>query len=82
LTSSTDKTSPTSKTSTHEFVPTHLLGSQDRVSRLGYGAMQLAGPGVIGLPEDLNGAIEVLRRAVDPRRPVLRHSERLRPAHR
>jgi pyridoxine 4-dehydrogenase len=65
LTSSTDKTSPTSKTSTHEFVPTHLLGSQDRVSRLGYGAMQLAGPGVIGLPEDLNGAIEVLRRAVD-----------------
>src|ERR1039458_4089163 len=27
--------------------------------------MQLAGPGVIGLPEDVTGAIEVLRRAVD-----------------
>jgi pyridoxine 4-dehydrogenase len=27
--------------------------------------MQLAGPGVIGLPEDVAGAIEVLRRAVD-----------------
>jgi len=27
--------------------------------------MQLAGPAVIGLPEDVAGAIEVLRRAVD-----------------
>ena len=34
---------------------------QDRVPRLGYGAMQLAGPGVIGLPDDVVGAIEVLR---------------------
>lgn len=33
--------------------------------RLGYGAMQLAGPGVIGLPDDVTGAIEVLRRATD-----------------
>lgn len=33
--------------------------------RLGYGAMQLAGPGVIGLPDDVTGAIEVLRRAAD-----------------
>jgi len=48
-----------------EFVATHLVGGQDRVPRLGYGAMQLAGPGVIGLPEDVTGAIEVLRRAVD-----------------
>jgi pyridoxine 4-dehydrogenase len=48
-----------------DFAPTHLLGGQDRVPRLGYGAMQLAGPGVIGLPEDAAGAIEVLRRAVD-----------------
>jgi pyridoxine 4-dehydrogenase len=48
-----------------EFVATHLLGGQDRVPRLGYGAMQLAGSGVIGLPEDVAGAIEVLRRAVD-----------------
>ncbi len=51
---------------THEeFVATHPLGGQDRVPRLGYGAMQLAGPGVIGLPEDVAGAIEVLRRAAD-----------------
>ena len=48
-----------------EFAATHLLGGQDRVPRLGYGAMQLAGPGVIGLPDDVPGAIEVLRRAVD-----------------
>jgi pyridoxine 4-dehydrogenase len=48
-----------------EFVATHLLGGQDRVPRLGYGAMQLAGPGVMGLPEDVAGVIEVLRRAVD-----------------
>jgi pyridoxine 4-dehydrogenase len=48
-----------------EFVATCRLGGQDRVPRLGYGAMQLAGPGVIGLPEDVTGAIEVLRRAVD-----------------
>jgi pyridoxine 4-dehydrogenase len=47
------------------FVATHLLGGQDLVPRLGYGAMQLAGPGVIGLPEDVADAIEVLRRAVD-----------------
>jgi pyridoxine 4-dehydrogenase len=48
-----------------EFVATHPVGGQDRVPRLGYGAMQLAGPGVLGLPEDVAGAIEVLRRAVD-----------------
>jgi pyridoxine 4-dehydrogenase len=49
----------------HKFVRDHLVGRQDLVPRLGYGAMQLAGPGVIGLPDDINGAIEVLRRAVD-----------------
>jgi pyridoxine 4-dehydrogenase len=43
----------------------HVLGGRDRVPRLGYGAMQLAGPGVIGLPEDVNRAIEILRRAVE-----------------
>jgi pyridoxine 4-dehydrogenase len=41
------------------------LGGEYPVPRLGYGAMQLAGPGVIGLPEDVPGAIEVLRRAVE-----------------
>lgn len=44
---------------------THPLGGKDRVSRLGYGAMQLAGRGVIGLPDDVDGAIDVLRGAVE-----------------
>jgi pyridoxine 4-dehydrogenase len=35
------------------------------VARLGYGAMQLAGPGVFGPPEDRDGAIAVLREAVE-----------------
>ena len=34
------------------------------VKRLGYGAMQLAGPGVFGPPKDREGAIQVLREAV------------------
>jgi len=35
------------------------------VRRLGYGAMQLCGPGVIGPPRDRDEAIRVLRRAVE-----------------
>ncbi|GAA2122570.1 aldo/keto reductase family oxidoreductase [Kitasatospora saccharophila] len=35
------------------------------VSRFGYGAMQLAGPGVTGPPADHEGALAVLREAVD-----------------
>ena len=43
--------------------PTFPLG--DRVvKRLGYGAMQLAGPGVFGPPKDRGAAIAVLREAV------------------
>ena len=34
------------------------------VGRLGYGAMQLAGPGVFGPPKDRDGALAVLRAAV------------------
>ncbi|MGB6427984.1 MAG: aldo/keto reductase family oxidoreductase [Methyloceanibacter sp.] len=34
------------------------------VNRLGYGAMQLAGPGVFGPPEDRDAALAVLRAAV------------------
>jgi aryl-alcohol dehydrogenase-like predicted oxidoreductase len=34
------------------------------VNRLGYGAMQLAGPGVFGPPKDRNAALAVLRQAV------------------
>jgi len=39
------------------------LGSR-RVHRMGYGAMQLAGPGVFGPPKDRDAAIAVLREAV------------------
>ncbi len=35
------------------------------LSRIGYGAMQLAGPGVFGPPKDRDEAIAVLRTAVD-----------------
>lgn len=35
------------------------------VTRFGYGAMRLAGPGVMGPPADREGAIAVLREAVD-----------------
>ena len=34
------------------------------VKRIGYGAMQLAGPGVFGPPKDRDGALAVLREAV------------------
>jgi hypothetical protein len=35
------------------------------LNRIGYGAMQLAGPGVFGPPRDRAAAIEVLRTAVE-----------------
>src|ERR1700724_1185162 len=35
------------------------------VTRFGYGAMQLAGPGVMGPPADRDGALAVLRAAAD-----------------
>jgi pyridoxine 4-dehydrogenase len=40
-----------------------VLGSRT-VHRMGYGAMQLAGPGVFGPPRDRNAALAVLREAV------------------
>ena len=39
-------------------------GTALTVRRLGYGAMQLAGPGVWGPPKDRDGAVAVLREAV------------------
>jgi len=42
---------------------TFTLGDRT-VKRLGYGAMQLAGPGVFGPPKDRDGALAVLRGAV------------------
>src|SRR5664279_1768963 len=35
-----------------------------KVKRMGYGAMQLAGPGVWGPPRDVDEAVAVLREAV------------------
>jgi pyridoxine 4-dehydrogenase len=42
---------------------TFVLGDRT-VGRLGYGAMQLAGPGVFGPPKDRSAALAVLREAV------------------
>src|SRR6202453_893485 len=39
-------------------------GTPLTVERIGYGAMQLAGPGVFGPPKDPEGAVAVLREAV------------------
>jgi pyridoxine 4-dehydrogenase len=40
-------------------------GTSITLNRMGYGAMQLAGPGVWGPPRDVNAAIAVLREAVE-----------------
>ncbi|MGA2101144.1 MAG: oxidoreductase [Candidatus Sulfotelmatobacter sp.] len=42
-----------------------LPGNLMTLNRMGYGAMQLAGPGVWGPPKDVNTAIAVLREAVE-----------------
>jgi pyridoxine 4-dehydrogenase len=44
---------------------TVTLAEDLTVTRMGYGAMQLAGPGVFGPPKDRDAAISVLRAAVD-----------------
>ncbi len=36
-----------------------------QVSRLGFGAMRITGPGIWGPPADRDGAVAVLRRAVE-----------------
>jgi len=43
--------------------PFTFAGSSLTVNRMGYGAMQLAGPGVWGPPKDRDGALAVLREA-------------------
>ena len=40
-------------------------GTTSTVNRIGYGAMQLAGPGVYGPPKDPDAAVAVLREAVE-----------------
>ena len=44
---------------------TFSLGGDRTVTRLGYGTMQLTGPGVWGDPRDPDEAVRVLRRAVE-----------------
>ena len=44
---------------------TFTLADGLTVHRMGYGAMQLAGPGVFGPPEDRDAAVAVLRHAVE-----------------
>lgn len=44
---------------------TLTLANDLTISRMGYGAMQLAGPGVLGPPKDRDQAVAVLREAVD-----------------
>ena len=56
--------------STDTTFPAHASGTFDLggdlpVHRLGYGAMQLTGPGIWGEPRDRDEAIRVLRRAVE-----------------
>jgi pyridoxine 4-dehydrogenase len=41
-----------------------LPGTSMTLNRMGYGAMQLAGPQVSGPPRDVDGAVAVLREAV------------------
>src|SRR3954463_8942600 len=44
---------------------TFNLAGDLNISRMGYGAMQLAGPHVMGPPADREGAVAVLRHAVE-----------------
>lgn len=44
---------------------TFRLGGDLEITRLGYGTMQLTGPGVWGEPKDRDEAVRVLRRAVE-----------------
>src|SRR3954462_14778736 len=48
----------------HSFAHTARLGNHE-VGRTGFGAMQLAGPGVFGPPRDRDQALAVLRRAIE-----------------
>lgn len=66
MTSSTTSTTPSSPTA-HPAAQsgTYRIGGDLPVTRLGYGAMQITGPGIWGDPADPAGAIAVLRRAVE-----------------
>jgi pyridoxine 4-dehydrogenase len=44
---------------------TFTMAEDLTVTRMGYGAMQLAGPGVFGPPKDRDAAIAVLREVIE-----------------
>jgi aryl-alcohol dehydrogenase-like predicted oxidoreductase len=50
---------------TAAITDTFTIGGDLPVHRLGYGAMQITGEGIWGPPEDHDGALAVLRRAVE-----------------
>ena len=50
---------------TAELTDTFAIGGDLSVHRLGYGAMQLPGPGVWGEPADRDAALRVVRAAVE-----------------
>ncbi len=50
---------------THLATSFSLPGTSLTINRIGYGAMQLAGPEVWGPPRDVDAAIAVLREAID-----------------
>lgn len=63
---STDRTDRTDTSSRPAAASgTFRIGGDLPVTRLGYGAMQLTGPGVWGEPRDRGEAVRVLRRAVE-----------------
>lgn len=50
----------------HSIVTTTLTLDADRtIHRLGFGAMRITGAGIWGAPRDVEGAVRVLKRAVD-----------------
>jgi aryl-alcohol dehydrogenase-like predicted oxidoreductase len=44
---------------------TLVIGGELEVCRLGFGAMRITGPGIMGWPDDRENAVAVLRRAVE-----------------
>jgi len=56
---------PVTDTSATDGSDTFAIGGDLDVDRLGFGAMRLCGPDIIGLPADEGGARDVLRKAVD-----------------
>src|ERR1700682_2835133 len=67
-TNTIEPTAPSSRSANArpaEASGTFLIGGDIPVRRLGFGTMQLTGPGVWGEPRDHTEAIAVLRRAVE-----------------